>query len=151
MANDLVRFSVAMPEELLMQFDEFVARRGVMKNRSEVVRDLVRDALVEEACTVPGEEVVGTLTMSYDHHTTGLQDMLNDIQHQYYELIVSTTHVHLDEHRCLEIVLLRGEAHLVRQIADRILGIKGIEHGSLTLTTVHGLFDHHEESEHSND
>ena len=74
MAQDLMRFSVAMPEELLMRFDQLVARRGLAKNRSEVVRDLVRDALVEDECATPGVEVVGTLTIAFDHHASDLQE-----------------------------------------------------------------------------
>ncbi len=140
MANDLVRFSVAMPEDLLMEFDGLVARRGLMKNRSEVVRDLVRDALVEDACALPGMEVMGTLSISYDHHTSDLQEKLHDIQHDYFGSIVSTTHVHLTEHRCLEVILLRGETGLVQSIANMILGVKGVKNGHLSLTTIGKLF-----------
>lgn len=140
MANELVRFSVAMPEDLLMRFDELVARRGLMKNRSEVVRDLVRDALVEDACSIPGMEVMGTLSITYDHHAPDVQDKLNDVQHDWYELIVSTTHVHIDEHRCLEIILLRGETGLVQTVANMILGIKGVKNGHLALTSIGQLF-----------
>lgn len=140
MANELVRFSVAMPEELLMRFDELVARRGLMKNRSEVVRDLVRDALIEDACSIPGMEVMGTLSITYDHHASDVQEKLNDVQHDWYELIVSTTHVHIDEHRCLEIILLRGETGLVQTVANMILGIKGVKNGHLALTSIGQLF-----------
>lgn len=140
MSNELVRFSVAMPEDLLIRFDELVARRGLMKNRSEVVRDLVRDALVEDACSVPGMEVMGTLSITYDHHASDLQEKLHDIQHDYYAYIVSTTHVHIDEHRCLEIILLRGETGIVQTVANMILGVKGVKNGHLALTTVGQLF-----------
>ena len=104
MSNDLVRFSVAMPEGLLMEFDQLVARRGLAKNRSEVVRDLVRDALVEEECATPGGLVMGTLTIIYDHHSNDLQEKLHAIQHDYFDTIISTMHVHVDEHMCLEAV-----------------------------------------------
>ena len=89
MSNDLMRFSVAMPEELLVRFDQLVARRGLAKNRSEVVRDLVRDALVEDECSTPGMEVVGTLTIVFDHHASDLQEKLHAIQHDYFESIIS--------------------------------------------------------------
>ncbi|MBQ9068764.1 MAG: nickel-responsive transcriptional regulator NikR [Eggerthellaceae bacterium] len=135
MADDLVRFSVAMPEDLLVAFDEFVARRGVAKNRSEVVRDLVRDALIEEETAEPGAEVMGALTIVYDHHAHGLQDKLHHIQHDSFGLIVSTTHVHLDADSCLEVIILRGEATDVRTIADRVLGTKGVKNGGLVVTT----------------
>ena len=140
MAGELVRFSVAMPEDLLMRFDELVARRGLMKNRSEVVRDLVRDALVEDACSVPGMEVMGTLSITYDHHASEVQEKLHDIQHDYYASIVSTTHVHIDEHRCLEVILLRGETGLVQTLANMILGVKGVKNGHLAVTSVGMIF-----------
>ena len=101
MSNDLMRFSVAMPEDLLVRFDRLVARRGLAKNRSEVVRDLVRDALVEEECATPGTEVMGTLTIVFSHHASDLQEKLQAIQHEYLDSIVSSMHVHLDEHNCL--------------------------------------------------
>ena len=135
MSNDLVRFSVAMPEGLLMEFDQLVARRGLAKNRSEVVRDLVRDALVEEECATPGGLVMGTLTIIYGHHSNDLQEKLHAIQHEYFESIVSSMHVHLDEHNCLEVIVLRGETGLVQDIANLILGTKGVKNGRLVVTT----------------
>lgn len=135
MSNDLMRFSVAMPEELLVRFDRLVARRGLAKNRSEVVRDLVRDALVEDECASPGVEVMGTLTIVYDHHASDLQDKLHTIQHDYFESIVSTMHVHVDEHTCLEVIVIRGETGLVQDVANLILGTKGVQNGKLVVTT----------------
>ncbi len=135
MSNGLMRFSVAMPEDLLARFDELVARRGLAKNRSEVVRDLVRDALVEDDCAVPGQEVAGTLTIVFDHHAGDLQEKLHAIQHDYFSNIVSTMHVHLDAHMCLEIIVLRGETGLVQDVANLILGTKGVQNGKLVLTT----------------
>ena len=135
MSNDLMRFSVAMPEELLMRFDQLVARRGLAKNRSEVVRDLVRDALVEDECATPGVEVMGTLTIVFDHHASDVQEKLHNIQHDYFGNIVSTLHVHLDQHHCLEVVILRGETGLVQTIANLILGTKGVKNGRLVPTT----------------
>lgn len=130
-----MRFSVAMPEDLLVQFDRLVSRRGLAKNRSEVVRDLVRDALVEERCATPGAEVIGTLTIVFDHHSSDLQDKLHAIQHGYFENIVSSMHVHLDAHACLEVIVLRGETGLVQDVANLILGTKGVKNGKLVLTT----------------
>ena len=135
MASELVRFSVAMPEDLLMDFDRLVSKRGLAKNRSEVVRDLVRDALVEERCAMPGAEVMGTLTITFDHHSSDLQDKLHAIQHEYFGNIVSSMHVHLDAHCCLEVIVLRGEAELVQDVANLILGTKGVKNGKLVLTT----------------
>ena len=135
MSNDLMRFSVAMPEDLLVRFDHLVARRGLAKNRSEVVRDLVRDALVEDECAMPGVEVVGTLTIVFDHHTSDLQERLHSIQHDYCEFIICATHIHLDHHTCLEVIVLRGETGLVQDLANMILGTKGVKNGKLVVTT----------------
>ena len=133
--GELVRFSVAMPEELLMRFDALVARRGVAKNRSEMVRDLVREALIEDEAELVGTEVMGTLTIVYDHHASDVQETLHRIQHANLGLVVVTTHVHLDERCCLEAIILRGETFQVRGIADQILGAKGVKNGGLVLTT----------------
>ena len=135
MSNELARFSVAMPEDLLMRFDAFVARRGLAKNRSEVVRDLVREALIAEEAELPGTEVMGTLTIVFNHHAHDVQEKLHHIQHEHYGSVISTTHVHLDEDNCLEVIILRGEATDVRDIADVILGTKGVKNGGLVVTT----------------
>lgn len=130
-----MRFSVAMPEDLLVRFDRLVARRGLAKNRSEVIRDLVRDALVEEECATPGVEVMGTLTIVFDHHASDLQEKLHSIQHSHCGNIVSSMHVHIDAHMCLEVIVLKGEAGLVQDIANLILGTKGVQNGRLVVTS----------------
>lgn len=140
MSNDLMRFSVAMPEDLLVRFDQLVARRGLAKNRSEVVRDLVRDALVSDASGVPGTEVLGTLTIAFDHHASDVQEKLHHIQHEYFDAIVSSMHVHIDEDSCLEVIVLRGETTLVQQISNLILGTKGVKNGRLVLTVAGQCF-----------
>ncbi len=134
-SKNLVRFSVAMPEDLLIAFDDLVARRGITNNRSEVIRDLVRDALVDEEWDNPEQEIVGTVTMVYNHHTSDLTETLDTIQHSHYKRIISSMHVHLDAHNCLEIIALRGKSEDVRLIADALLGTKGVKHGRLTTTT----------------
>ncbi len=135
MSNDLMRFSVAMPEDLLVRFDHLVARRGLAKNRSEVIRDLVREALVEDECATPGRIVMGTLTIVYNHHANDLQEKLHHIQHAYLELIVSSMHVHIDESNCLEVIILKGETGLVQDVANLIIGTKGVKTGRLVMTT----------------
>ncbi len=135
MSNELIRFSVAMPEDLLAQFDELVERRGMARNRSEAVRDLVREALVDQECADPDALVVGTLTISFDHHSHDLQDKLDHIQHEHFDRIVSKLHVHLDAHNCLEVVVMRGPARLIQDISNAILGTKGVKNGKLVLTT----------------
>lgn len=141
--DDLVRFSVAMPESLLIEFDQLVAKRGLAKNRSEVVRDLVRDALLEQQSRLAGTMVMGTLTIVYDHHSSDLQNKLHQIQHDYFDNIVSTMHVHVDSHICLEVIVLRGEALLVQSVANMILGTKGVNNGKLILATVNSGNDGH--------
>jgi CopG family nickel-responsive transcriptional regulator len=133
--SELVRFSVAIPEDLLMQFDNLVARRGLAKNRSEVIRDLIRDALVDEEWDDPLQEIVGTLTIVFDHHASDLQGKLDHIQHAHHERIISAMHIHLDAHNCLETIVLKGRSDEIRRIAEGILGVKGVKHGRLITTT----------------
>lgn len=133
--SELVRFSITMDSELLERFDELVASRGTETNRSEAVRDLVRDALVENAVENPDAEIAGTITMVYDHHASDLSDQLNAIQHQYIHEIVSSVHVHLDSAYCLEVIVLRGSSARIRAIANTLLGTKGVKHGKLVTTS----------------
>lgn len=133
--SNLVRFSVAMPEDLLIGFDELVSRRGIAKNRSEVIRDLVRDALVDEEWDNPEQEIVGTLTMVYSHHASDLTEKLDSIQHSHHDQIISSMHVHLDAHNCLEVIAMRGSSEGIKLISDALLGVKGVKHGRLTTTT----------------
>ena len=136
MAPELARFSVAMPVDLLERFDDLVERRGVAKNRSEAVRDLVRDALIEEECATPDSMVFGWLTFAYDHHANDLQEKLHSIQHHHCDAVISTMHVHLDAHFCLEVIILKGKMALVQEIADMILGCKGVKNGRLVVTKI---------------
>ena len=131
---DLVRFGVSMDGKLLNQFDELIERKSYV-NRSEAVRDLVRSALVEDQWTRADEETVGTVTIVYDHHTRELSDKLTEHQHAHHHAIVSALHVHLDEHNCLEVVVLKGKAGEVKKIADELIGAKGVKHGKLVSTT----------------
>jgi CopG family nickel-responsive transcriptional regulator len=133
--GSLARFSVAMDEDLLARFDDLVARRGSAVNRSEAVRDLVRDALVDAEWEDSSEEIVGTITMVFDHHASDLQGKLDSLQHAHHERIVSSMHVHLDAHNCLEVIVVKGTSAQVRAIADGLLGTKGVKHGKLVSTT----------------
>ena len=133
--GQLVRFGVAMDDELLSRFDALVARRGAAANRSEAVRDLVRDALVDAEWEDSSAECVGTVTMVFDHGHSDLSDKLDALQHAHHEQIVSSMHVHLDAHSCLEVLVVRASAPEVRAIADTLLGTKGVKHGGLVTTT----------------
>jgi CopG family transcriptional regulator, nickel-responsive regulator len=129
-----VRFGVAMDDELLNKFDALIDRKGYA-NRSEAIRDLVRNLLVEEEWAGGDAETVGTITLVYDHHVHDLQDNLTDLQHNLHEAIISTVHVHLDAHNCLEVLIVRGAAAEIKTAADRLIGTKGVKHGRLTMTT----------------
>lgn len=129
---DLVRFSITVPEDLLAAFDAHTARRGDGANRSEAIRDLMRSALVEDEQKTPEAQVIGSLTMIYDHHTGDLTRRLDEIQHDYTAEIVSTMHVHLDHHNCLEILAVRGLGARVYELTDKLLGLRGVHHGKLT-------------------
>ena len=104
-------------------------------NRSEALRDLIRASLVEEQWETGAGEVVGTVTLVYDHHASDLAERLTESQHSHHEEIVSTLHVHLDAHHCLEVVVLRGAAADLKRIADGLIGTKGVKHGKFVATT----------------
>ncbi|NLY52274.1 MAG: nickel-responsive transcriptional regulator NikR [Firmicutes bacterium] len=132
--SNVARFGVSMSETLLNQFDQLIQARGYA-NRSEAIRDLVRDALVAREWEEGDGEVAGTITLVYDHHTAGLTDTLTELQHEYHDLIISTVHVHLDEHNCLETLIVRGSPREAKQLADQLISLKGIVHGKLTVTS----------------
>jgi len=132
---DVVRFGVSTDERLLERFDVLIAEKGYV-NRSEAVRDLIRNALVEHQWEVGEEEAVGTVTLVYDHHhSTDLADKLTEHQHSHHEEIVSTLHIHLDAHHCLEVVVLRGKANEIGRLASQLIGTKGVKHGKFVATT----------------
>lgn len=132
--GELIRFGVSMPEALLKQFDRLIAEKGY-RNRSEAVRDLIRTALVEERWKSDEAVVAGTLTLIYDHHARELTRQLNRLQHDQHQMIISNLHVHLDEHNCLEVIVIRGRAGEVKEMADRLKSIRGVKHGQLSITS----------------
>jgi CopG family nickel-responsive transcriptional regulator len=136
--SDLARFSVSLEADLLERFDQY-CEQGKFATRSEAIRQLLRDALVDEAVSGPDVEASGTLTLVYDHHRSGLTEKLTEIQHRHGSLIVSTTHVHLDHHLCLEVLILRGPANQIREAAAELRGTKGIRKGQLVLATTPGI------------
>lgn len=128
------RFSVSLPQGLAQDLDRMVRAKGY-DNRSLAIADMVRDQLVEHRQQVGDGEIAGTITLVYDHHKPHLQDVLTDLQHDHHELIISTLHVHLDHHNCLEVLVVRGRAGAVRKIADALIAAKGVKHGKLTITS----------------
>ena len=136
--DGLSRIGVAVPTSLLDPFNRLIEEKGYA-NRSEAFRDLMRDALIERTVASPDTEVVGTLTLVYNHHVRQLNDRLVGMQHNHYRQIVTSLHVHLDHDNCLEVIILRGRANDVQQIADSLIAAKGIRHGKLTLTTARAI------------
>ncbi len=134
MESRLVRFGVSMDENLLQRFDTLISRKGYA-NRSEAMRDLIREHLVEEEWREKGREMVGTITMVYNHHTRGLSDSLTDLQHHFHNLVISTMHLHLDEDNCLEVLVVKGKVDKIKSIADKLISTRGVKHGKLTMTT----------------
>lgn len=132
--NNVIRFGVSIDEKLLKKFDVLISEKGYV-NRSEAIRDLIRDLIVSEKTSDPKSDVIGTLTLIYSHDIREISDKLNDVQHNYYKNIVSTIHVHLDAHNCLEILILKGKSNIVKSISDHLLSIKNVKHGKLTITT----------------
>jgi CopG family nickel-responsive transcriptional regulator len=129
----VTRFGVSLEKHLLAQFDRLIARRGYT-NRSEAIRDLIRESMVREQWELGRDEVVGTLTLVYNHEVRDLTDKLTDLQHAHYKVIVSGLHVHLDSHHCLEVLVLRGRAKELKAIADRLIGTRGVKHGTFSAT-----------------
>jgi CopG family transcriptional regulator, nickel-responsive regulator len=130
----LSRIGVAIDSDLLRKFDKLIASRGY-HNRSEAFRDLIRDELVERSWEQPDSNVVGTVTLVYDHHVRMLNEKLTDMQHSHFHQILSTLHVHLDHDNCLEVLVVKGKASLVKKIADALISTKGVKHGRLTITS----------------
>lgn len=132
--SELVRIGVAIDSDLLAKFDGLIAGRGY-QNRSEAFRDMIREELVKKAWASPDSDVIGTVTMVYDHHVRMLSDKLIEMQHEHHDLVLSSLHVHLDHHNCLEVLVVRGKAEKVQQLADALISTKGVRHGQLTITT----------------
>jgi CopG family nickel-responsive transcriptional regulator len=130
--SQLSRTGVSLDEDLLKDFDRLIAKRGY-QNRSEAFRDLIREALLAEIVD-SNKPVVGTLTLVYDHHVPNLSEKLTDAQHSAGAMILAATHIHLDHHYCLEVIIMRGRSKDLRALADSILVLRGVELGKLVLT-----------------
>jgi len=132
--SELIRFGVSIENNLLAKFDRLIQQRNY-SNRSEAIRDLIRNELVQQEWKDEEAESVGTVTIIYDHHVRDLSHVLTAVQHDFDEQIISTMHVHLDHHNCLEVLAIRGKTKNIRQIADQLISIKGVKHGKLVMTT----------------
>lgn len=129
----LERFSIAIEKQLLQKFDAFISRRKY-KTRSEAIRDLIRASFVKEEWT-GNEDVVGIITLTYDHHSGKLLEKIMEVQHSYFQNIVSTTHIHLDHHNCLESIITRGRSKDIKDLADKLISLKGVKTGNLSMTS----------------
>jgi len=132
--KNLIRFGVSMEDTLLERFDLLITRRGYT-NRSEAIRDFVREKLVDESVHQPNAPTFGIISYVYDHHQRELEGALTDFQHHHFKQIVSSTHIHIDHDTCLESVIMKGKALDLQQIAHKILSFKGVKHGKLILTS----------------
>jgi CopG family nickel-responsive transcriptional regulator len=147
---ELTRVSISLESPLLVAFDKHLEGKGYA-TRSEAIRDLIRDALIQTEAGESHGEQVAVLTMVYDHHARELAAKLIDKQHHHHHLMISTMHVHLGDRHCLEVSVLRGPARDVRHLGDELLATKGVLHGSMTFTSGEGSLSqlHHGDTDHA--
>ncbi len=129
-----VRFGISLEADLLEQFDALITKMGY-DNRSEAIRDLLREKLVEEEWQAPEGETFAVVFLVYDHHSMSVDKRLTESQHHSHQRVVSTLHVHIDEHNCLEIVVLRGPGPEIRNLGERLIGMRGVKYGKLNMGT----------------
>jgi CopG family nickel-responsive transcriptional regulator len=128
----LSRTGVSLEDDLLQEFDRLIGKRGYA-NRSEAIRDLIREALLSERVK-SNKPVVGTLTIVYDHHVPNLAQKLTEVQHHAGAMILAATHIHLDHNYCLEVIIMKGRGRDLQAVADGMLALRGVELGKLVLT-----------------
>ncbi|MFQ5853353.1 MAG: nickel-responsive transcriptional regulator NikR [Candidatus Binatia bacterium] len=128
------RFGVSLEEGLLRSFDRSIAQLGYA-NRSEAIRDLIRDHLIQKKVSGGQGEIVGVASLVYDHRTHRLSDMLADMQHKANVAINASLHIHLDENNCLEVIVIRGDAEKVHEVAGKLMATKGVQNGRLVTTS----------------
>ncbi len=132
--SDLVRMSFSIEPTLVGRLEQLMTEAGY-RNRSEFIRDMIRDRIVESEWR-SNENVVGTVTLVYDHHVRGLTEKLNDLQHQFHSAVLANTHVHLDHHTCVEAILVRGDAETIRKVVGLLQQQKGVLKASLSLASL---------------
>jgi len=129
-----IRFGVSLDSDLLEKFDKHCEERSY-QTRSEAIRDLIRNTLVQREWEQAEGDLAGTLTLVYDHHKSGLSQRLTEVQHDAHHVIQSSLHVHLDHHNCLEVIILKGDADTIKDLGQKLISTKGVKHGNLALTT----------------
>ncbi len=132
--GNTIRFGVSLDSDLLERFDALCGQRGY-ETRSEAIRDLLRNTLVEQEWEDSGKDIAATLTLVYDHHKSDLAQKVTTVQHDAHHLIITTLHVHLDHHNCLEVLVLKGPGAEVRALAERLITTRGVMFGKLSLAT----------------
>jgi len=130
---NLIRFGVSLEKELLEKFDRLIREKNYT-NRSEALRDLIRQELVKKQWQ-EGREVAGAIIFIYDHHKRELLNKIIDTQHDFQKVIISTQHIHLDHNNCLEIVAVKGNPKLAQKLTDKLKSIKGIRHTALSMSS----------------
>ncbi len=130
----LKRFGVSLEQNLLVQFDELLLSQGY-SNRSEAIRDLIRDALIKKEWLEEDVETAGVVIIVYNHHMHELSKKVTHIQHKDFAKVVSTLHVHLDEHNCLEVILLKGKAKEIKLLSNTLISTRGIKFGQFVPAT----------------
>ncbi len=131
--SELLRFGVSLEKELLNKFDKLI-KESNYSTRSEALRDLIRQELVKKEWD-DDKEVAGAITLIYDHHKKEVGNRLTDIQHDFQGLVVSTQHIHLDHHNCLEIIAIKGTPKDAEKLSNRLRAIKGVKHGALSMSS----------------
>lgn len=132
--GNLLRFGVSLDSDLLQKFDKLCEKRRY-KTRSEAIRDLIRKDLVEEEWANQEQEVTGTLTLVYNHHHSDLSRKMTEIQHQALDIVITSLHVHIDAHNCMEVLVLRGQVKEIKDFGRLLISTRGIKHGNLSLST----------------
>jgi len=131
----MIRISITIDNDLLKRFDQMIKKKRY-ENRSKAFRDLITNFLIEEKWESVATEVIGVITLLYDHDTKGITEKLIDIQHDMSKNVISTMHVHVDRHNCVEIIAIRGLPHDLIQISDRLISSKGVKHGKLVISSI---------------
>jgi len=128
------RFGVSLDEQVLRGLDDLVDKHQ-FPNRSQAIRYLIKEHLVEKSWQ-ENKKVAGTVTLLYDHHKRDLSAHSNDIQHEHHGLVLSMQHIHLDHNNCLETIVLKGKAKELIDLSDKLIGLKGVKHGKLVMTSL---------------
>ncbi len=134
------RFSISLDEKLLTKFDNFISRRQYV-NRSEAIRDMIRKSFVRAEWENIDKEVIGVISLVYDHHQPQLQERVTDLQHKYHHNIISTTHIHMDHHNCLEVIIIRGKSPEVQKLAEKLNAIRGVKDTHLAMSSTGEALD----------